>query len=315
LARSAAIEVVDAHHHLWDLGANYYPWLTDRVTVRVAGDYAAIRKDYLVSDFLADADSLGEAGMRLVGSVHVQAEHDHADPVRETRWLQGVADDPASRGVPQGIVAYADLAQAEGEVVGVLEGHAAASANLRGVRQMAHEALVDPAQPRPSLLDDAVWRRNVGLLTRFGLSFDLQVYPQQMAQAAGLVREHSEVQFVLCHTGLPAEAVRKGPRSEAFTQWRDGISLLAELPNVAIKLSGFGMFDREWSAPTVRPFVVAAIERFGPSRCMFASNFPVDSMACSYVTLWSRFEALTRSFSASERAALFGGTARRVYRV
>ena len=310
-----ALEIVDAHHHLWDLGANYYPWLTDRVTVRVAGDYAAIRKDYLVSDFLADADSLERSGMGLVRSVHVQAEHDHADPVRETRWLQSVAENPAARGVPHGIVAYADLAQTAAEVRRVLEAHAAASPNVRGIRHMAHEALVDPARPQPSLLDNPTWRRNVGLLVGFGLSFDLQVYPQQMVQAADLVREQPDLQFIVCHTGLPAEAVRRGPRSEAFELWRVGLARLAELPNVAIKLSGFGMFDRHWSAPTIRHFVMTAIELFGPARCMFASNFPVDSMACGYATLWDRFSAVTRAFSEPERAALFSETARRIYRV
>ena len=273
----ALLEIIDAHHHLWDLRANYYPWLTDRISVRVAGDYAAIRKDYLISDFLADADSLAEIGMRLARSVHVQAEHDHADPVRETRWLQAVADDPGSRGFPHGVVAYADLSQPEADVLRMLEAHAV-SPNLRGIRHMAHEALVDPANPQPSLLEHPTWRRNLALLTRFNLSFDLQVYPQQMAQAAALVREHPTVQFVICHTGLPAEAMRHGPRADAFTLWRDGIAQLAALPNVAIKLSGFGMFDRRWSAPTIHPFVLGAIDCFTP--------VPACSPATSQWTRW-----------------------------
>ena len=308
------LEITDPHHHLWDLRANYYPWLTDRITVRVAGDYAAIRKNYLVSDFLADADSLAGSGLRLTRSVHVQAEHDHADPVRETRWLQAVADDPSSRGVPHGIVAYADLSQPEPVVRRILEAHAD-SPNVRGIRHLAHEALVDPARPQSSLLDNPTWRRNLALLQRFTLSFDLQIYPQQMAQAAALVREHPTLHFILCHTGLPAEATLHGPRSDAFTFWRAGLTLLAELPNVAIKLSGFGMFDRAWSAPTIRPFVLAAVDLFSPARCMFASNFPVDSMACTYAAVWSRFDTLTRSFSATDRAALFSATANRVYRL
>ena len=308
------LEVTDPHHHLWDLGANYYPWLTDRVTVRVAGDYEAIRKDYLVGDFLADAESLVESGMRLTRSVHVQAEHDHGDPVRETRWLQAVADEPSSRGVPHGIVAYADLSRPEAEVRAVLEGHCAFG-NVRGVRQMVHEALVDPANPGPSLLDDPTWRRNVGLLAEHSLSFDLQVYPEQMEAAAAVVRERPDVQFIVCHAGLPAEATRRGPRSDAFRMWRAGLSRLAQLPNVAIKLSGFGMFDRQWSAPTIRPFVLAAIDLFTPARCMFASNFPVDSMAATYATVWSRYDALTRHFSKADRQALFSATANRLYRL
>lgn len=310
----ASLAVTDPHHHLWDLQANYYPWLTDRVTVRVAGDYTAIRKSYLLSDFLADAATLAGLGLHLTRSVHVQAEHDHSDPIRETRWLQSVANDSASPGVPHGIVAYADLSQPESQVIRTLEAHAAFP-NLRGIRHMAHEALVDPAHPQSSLLDDPTWRRNLGLLPRFNLSFDLQVYPQQMEQAASLVREYPTLQFILCHTGLPAEATRRGPRSPAFQAWRSGMSLLSQFPNVAIKISGFGMFDRQWSAPTIRPFVLTAIDLFTPARAMFASNFPVDSMASTYAALWSRYDALTKTFSAADRAALFSTTANRLYRL
>ena len=103
--------IVDAHHHLWDLRANYYPWLSDRIGPRMYGDYSAIRRDYLVDDFRGD---IGALPVRK--SVHVQAEHDAADPVRETRWLQAVADAPGSGGYPHAIVAYADLSAPERDV-------------------------------------------------------------------------------------------------------------------------------------------------------------------------------------------------------
>ena len=106
------LRIVDAHHHLWDLSANYYPWLTDRITERVCGDYAAIRRDYRLADFRRDA-----AGLNLVKSVHVQAEHDPRDPVREIRWLQAIADDPDSDGFPHAVVAYADLAAPDIEAI------------------------------------------------------------------------------------------------------------------------------------------------------------------------------------------------------
>jgi predicted TIM-barrel fold metal-dependent hydrolase len=88
------MQIVDAHHHLWDLGKLHYPWLAEPID-HPMGDYAAIRRNYLIGDFRADAARQG-----LVKSVHVQAEVDHADPVAETAWLQSVADDPASDGVP-----------------------------------------------------------------------------------------------------------------------------------------------------------------------------------------------------------------------
>ena len=93
------MQFIDAHHHLWDLSANYYPWLVDRITPRFYGDYTAIRKNYLLADFVRDI-----ADQPVVKSVHVQAECDHRDPVRETRWLQGVADAAENqRGFPNAI--------------------------------------------------------------------------------------------------------------------------------------------------------------------------------------------------------------------
>ena len=104
------LPVVDTHHHLWDLSANDYPWLTDRITTRVCGEYSAIRKNYLLEDFFDDAEDVN-----LVKSIHVQAEHDHTDSVRETRWLQKIADLPSSRGFPHGIIAFADLSRLDVE--------------------------------------------------------------------------------------------------------------------------------------------------------------------------------------------------------
>ncbi|MDP3226105.1 MAG: hypothetical protein Q8M96_23485, partial [Rubrivivax sp.] len=109
----ASLPVVDCHHHLWDLQANHYPWLTDRVTQRVCGDYAAIRKNYLLEDFRRDA-----ADVNLVQSVHVEAVADPSDPAKETRWLRSIADSTGSGGFPHGIVAYCDLGRADvGEVL------------------------------------------------------------------------------------------------------------------------------------------------------------------------------------------------------
>jgi predicted TIM-barrel fold metal-dependent hydrolase len=296
------LEIIDCHHHLWDLTANYYPWLTDKIGTRVCGDYAAIRKNYLLADFWRDA-----AGLTLVKSVHVQAEHDHADPVRETRWVQAIADRPESRGFPHGIVAYANLA--DPGVEAILEAHCQCR-NVRGIRQLLHEALLDPKNSGVSPLENPVWRKNLGVLPRFHLSFDLQVFPQQMAQALTVVREHPSLQFILVHTGQP---IRRD--AEGLEQWRRGMRALAGCPNVCAKISGLGMFDRQWTVESLRPFVLEPIDFFGPARCLFASNFPVDSMMSSYRRLWDAYATITTGFSDHERRQLFAGNAQRVYRL
>lgn len=297
-----SIEIVDCHHHLWDLSANYYPWLTDRVTARVCGEYSSIRRDYLLADFRRDA-----ADVNLIQSVHVEAVADPADPVRETRWLQRLADNPASDGFPHGIVAFCDLSRTDAG--DVLEAHCQC-ANVRGVRQMLHEPMLDSKKASPSLLEHEVWRRNFALLGEFGLSFELQVFPRQMAQALQLVRAFPDTQFVLCHAGQP------GDRSlEGMELWRTGMRLLAACPNLVVKVSGLGMFDRAWTVESLRPIVRDTIAAFGAGRCLFASNFPVDGMMSGYGRLWRAYLEIVSDFALPEQQALFAGNARRIYRL
>lgn len=301
---SFVARIIDAHHHLWDLGKNYYPWLSDRIGPRMYGDYAAIRRDYLAEDFQRDIGDLP-----VIGSVHVQAEHDPAAPVRETRWLQSVANASGNGGFPQAIVVYADLAAPPGEVESVLAAHCE-SANVRGIRQMLHQCLV-PAMGLPDdYLADDRWRNNIGLLARHRLSFDMQVLPPQARSAARLAGQHPDLDFVLVHAGQPRDRSVEG-----IAAWSKALRQLAELPNVSIKLSGFGMFHADWTVETLRPLILTAIDCFGPSRSMFGSNFPVDGLMRGYTALWQAYDEVTKSFSDPERDALFYGTASRIYRI
>ena len=298
------MQIVDAHHHLWDLGKLHYPWLAEPID-HPMGDYAAIRRNYLIGDFRADA-----AGQGLVKSVHVQAEVDHADPVAETAWLQAVADDPASGGLPSGIVAYADLASPE--VDGVLERHCS-HANMRGIRDMLN---FEPDTPRfcfaarGDLMQDPGWRAGYARLRAHGLSFDLQLWWQQMADAARLAADFDDIQMILNHTGMPRLF-----DPDYLAGWRRGMRELAAAPNVAVKISGLCMFDRGWSTDSIRPFVEHTIECFGVDRCMFASNFPVESLMSSYDSLWDAFSEITRDYSETERAKLFHDNAVRIDRL
>jgi predicted TIM-barrel fold metal-dependent hydrolase len=115
---------------------------------------------------------------------------------------------------------------------------------------------------------------------------------------------------MLNHTGLPH---RRDP--DYVERWRHGMRMLARMPNVAAKISGLGMFDHDWSADTIRPFVLDTIEIFGIERCMFASNFPVDKLASDYDAIWIAFDRLTADFSEDERRQLFHDNAARFYRL
>ena len=294
------MKIIDPHHHLWDLSKISYPWLEDEDKSAFFGSYVPLYRNYLVDDYLVDTHNQG-----LKASVHLQAECDHQDPLAETRWLSDVAE---IYGLPTAIVAFADFSG--DDIQAVLEQHCEFE-RVRGIRQILsyHQ---DPALTYTpgNLLEDDKWLANFGLLARFGLSFDLQIYYQQMKLAAGLAARHAGTQIILNHTGMPVERSEEG-----LEGWWTGMRILAACDNVAVKISGLGMADPEWTTGTIRPFVLETIELFGVERCMFASNFPVDSLFSDYDTLFHAYREITSDFSAGEQNQLFHDNAARYYRL
>lgn len=297
------IPFVDSHHHLWDTRRNHYPWLQEVDHDRGWGDWSPLREPYLPGHLWADAE-----GLELLKTVHVQANYDPADPVGETRWLHEIAEDPAARGVPHGVVAFADLSAPD--AARTLDAHLEYP-RMRGVRQVLNRH-PDPKLNRAprDFLADPVWRGNLGLLAARGLSFDAQVYHHQMADLADLARRCEDLTIVLDHFGMPAE---RDP--ENLDRWRRALARLAEIPNVVVKLSGFGMVDLGWTVESIRPFALHAIDCFGPERSMFGSNFPVDRLMSGYRRLWEAYGSVTADFTDEERRAMFRGTAERIYRI
>jgi predicted TIM-barrel fold metal-dependent hydrolase len=291
-------KIVDAHFHLWNLDENYYPWLTDASRPSLVQGRAALRRNYLVTDYLRDMGDLN-----VVAGVHIQAEHDPRDRVRESRWLQQVAAQPDARGFPQAIVADADFASPDVEQV--LEQHAS-FANTRGIRFALHRRLDEPYDP----LEDPAWVRNFPLLARYRLSFDLQLFPRQAKAAVDLIRRNPDVQFVLTHCAMPFQ---RDPGNVAL--WSRGLRAYAEHPNVAIKISGFGAFDPDWSARSIDPVVSEVVAAFTPARCMLASNFPVEGLVKPYRDIWNVFLEYFAPYSKDEQDMLFWRNAARIYRI
>ncbi|MEE9381602.1 MAG: amidohydrolase family protein, partial [Hyphomonadaceae bacterium] len=264
------------------------------------GDISALQETYSVRDYRADISDLN-----VVKSVHVQAEHDEADPVAETRWLQGQAD---MGGFPHAIVGFADFSRAD--VEDTLARHAE-FANVRGIRQiLSHHP--DPAYCHApnEYLKDENWCARIASLKAHNFSFDLQIYPHQVGDALPLIDANPETRFIVNHALEPwngSEDVR--------AIWQQGVKALAERSNVSMKISGFAMFLRPFKTATIEPYVLSLIEAFGTGRCMFASNFPVDRLHCTYVEIYSAFSAITSSFSEDERTALFACNAARIYRI
>ncbi len=297
------MKIADAHHHLWDLENHIYPWLQEPVE-HFVGDYTDIQRTYLIDDLRRDASEF-----ELARSVHLQAEYDHANPVGETAWLQSVHDDPVAGGLPSAAVAYADL-QAD-DVENVLARHCEYPL-MRGIRYMLNYANETRFRfaTRNGLMQNPAWLRGYRLLAKYGLSFDCQVWPWQLTEAAILAAENPDVPIILNHTGMP---IRRDP--EGIEEWRDGIKALAGNPNASAKISGLGMLDRQWNAERIRPFVLDTIDAFGTERCMFASNYPVDRLFGPYGEIWRAFDEITTGFSSKERSNLFHDNAVRIYRL
>ena len=300
------LRVVDPHIHLWNREKLHYPWMA-HAGGNFMGPCEAILKTHEVAEFLADAQ-----GVEVLKVVHIDAAHDPAAPLKETQWLQSLADAtgaPGAPGMPQGIVAYADLSSPD--VDALLEAHAA-QRNVRGIRQTLN-VHADPFYDYVGrhFMREPAWRRGFALLRRHGLSFDLQIYPSQMAEAAELARAHPDTPIVLNHTGM---FVDRGSVA-GWRRWRDGLRALAACPNVAVKISGLGMIDHQWTLESLRPYALEAIDAFGTARAMFASNFPVDRLYSSYAALWSAYERIVADMSDSEHDALFRSNAERFYRI
>ena len=336
LTKEEALEpelpICDPHHHLWD-----YPdgLPEDKVPV-----FARQPRHYLLPELLEDTGG----GHNIVKTVFMECNsmYRKSGPqelrwVGETEFVQGIAAQSESglygtTEVAAGIVGFVDLTL--GDAAGpVLEVQVAASPNrFRGIR---HISTWDPANNLTSrsrianLLSDANFRKGFAKLHSLGLSFDAWLYHTQLGELSDLAKAFPDTTIILNHIGGPLGfGTYAGKREAVFEVWKKGIAELAMHSNVSIKLGGMGMpiMGFGWHehpkppsstelAGGMKPYLSWCIDKFGPSRCMFESNFPVDKKSYSYTVLWNAFKRFSKGFSTGERAALFHDTAVRIYRL
>ena len=295
------MRIIDAHHHLWapqspdlDLG---YVWLKDIGAPKPFGDPTPIQRDYLLPEFL------GEAERPLAASVHVQCDPRLPDPVAETAFIQDISD---RSGHPIAIVGFSDLSAPD--FADTLARHRAYP-GLRGIRQILSYL---PERPDLSfaatnLLDDPVWRDNYARLAETGLSFDLQLYPEQMQQAAEFIATHPQVPVVIDHLGSPHDRTAEG-----HARWHAGMAALAALDHVAVKLSGYAMFFGADLGAAPARITRDILTLFGAERVMFGSNFPVDKLHLRYPDL---LDFITAQVDDAHRDAVLADNAARFYRI
>lgn len=293
------MRVVDGHFHVWrqaDL-----PWLQGPSQPRIFGAYDAIKRDYPMAEYRADAGGAG-----VDAAVYVQANWPPERAEDEIAWVESVA---LETGWPQGVVGYADLTVPD--VRPALD-RLARYPRMRGVRQQLHWH-ANPAYrfaARPDLARDETVRRNLGRLADYGWSFDLQVFAAQMPGAAELAAACPRVTFVLQHAGMLEDLSDPGR-----ALWRDNLALLAAEPNVVAKLSGFGTFLHRNDPAHVAWMIGETVAIFGAERCLFGSNFPIEKLWTGYGVLITAFQDGAAGLSQAERQAIFNDTARRVYRL
>jgi predicted TIM-barrel fold metal-dependent hydrolase len=325
------LEVVDAHFHLW--AAREFP--------DPAAPGAMLQTSrYLRDDFLADARG---AGHRVAQAVYVECGSgyytdgpEHLRCVGETAWAAQQA--AQSRGADghetiAAIVAHADLRHADLETL--LDAHAAAGqGRLRSLRQSAArlenpaDRLLAGAAPAGLYADPAL-RRGLAKVAERGLVFDAFLFHFQLDELADLARAVPAATIVLNHLGAPVGYSGGAAESDpVFAAWSRSIDRLADLPNLVVKLGGLASIVTQYDAhtrprpPSSQDFVAErgayfhhAIRRFGPERCLFESNFPVDSVAIGYGSLWNAFKTIAAAHGAAAARQMLAGTARRVYRL
>ena len=293
------IPFVDAHIHLWDLQHIRYAWLTAPFAEDGPnGSVEAIAQDYGLADYRADLSK-----WNVVGAVHVDAGADPLQALDETRWLEGLGD-----ALPSGIVAYAPL---DNPQVDTLLAAQAAHPRVRGIRQIVNWH-ADPQRTYSArdLTQDAQWQAGFARLAAHGLSFDLQCYPGQMPALAPLFARNPDVPVIINHLGMPVIGDADG-----IGDWRAGLTALAAIPHVAIKLSGLGFLARGWTLDQVRPFLLETIDLFGTDRCMFASDTPTDKLFAPIDRYLETYHTVVADFSEDERRDMFGRNANRLYRL
>jgi predicted TIM-barrel fold metal-dependent hydrolase len=293
------LTIVDAHHHFWDPERNYHPWLRDKPIPGFRyGDYGALARRYLADEYLADARNYHVAGL-----VYVETEWDPADPVGEMRYVAGLRRDC---GFPTVAVAQAWLDHDDaGSVIERL-------VDFDFVRSVRHKprANATPAERRPGGMTDPRWRQGFAVLARRLARFDLQTPWWHLGEAAELAGDFPDVSIILNHTGLPSDR-----HPDAIGAWCEEMAMLAGYANVAVKISGLGVRGMPWTVEANREIVLTTIDLFGIERCMFASNFPVDSLCATFDEIYGGFDEITRDFSEDERRLLFADNARRLYDV
>ncbi|MGV4925946.1 amidohydrolase family protein [Streptomyces sp. BHT-5-2] len=276
--------IIDAHHHVWDLSVRDQDWIS-------GPELASLRRDFALSDLGPQTLVTGVDRTVLVQTITV---------AEETPELLALA---AESDMVAGVVGWTDLTASD--VAGELDRLRALPGGewLRGIRHQVQ------GEPDPWWLTRPEVLRGLRTVAAAGLVYDVVVLPHQLPAAASAARHLPELTFVLDHLGKPPIA------SGQLEPWSQAVRELASLPNTVCKLSGM-VTEADWHTWTVdalRPYAETVLDAFGPRRLMFGSDWPVCTLAASYAEVVDATGALLAGLGPDDKAAVWTGTAERVY--
>jgi predicted TIM-barrel fold metal-dependent hydrolase len=295
-------QILDSHQHFYDARLLRYPVFLTRSPgfEALVGDYGSMPRVYLPQDYARDT-----AGLTVAKTVWAEFISD--DPIGEVEWAEALAH---QTGRPNGLIGLVDFLSPDLERT--LDTYQSAT-HLRCVRQHLGWHPTNPLLrfgAAPGLLSNSNWRRGLAALRRRDLVCELEVFSPQLIEFASVAASFPDVKFILPVMGWPLDLTAEGQAN-----WSTGLAAVARHPNVAVKIFGLEcIFGIRWTFAQVRPWILNAIEKFGPNRCMFASHMPICKLACSFQDLYRTYFSVIRDFSAVEQRRLLHDTAADIYR-
>lgn len=295
-----SVQIIDAHHHLWELRRFPYLWLKPEAGPRAFGDHSAIKRDYLASEHAFNLS------VDLIGSVHVQANAGAPDPVDETAWVE---EETRSFSWPVAIVG--EIRLSDEDPAEAIARHSRTAA-FRGFRVFAGYD-DDPKWRQctdPEFLRSAKLQVLAEALARRRLSLDVVLHAQQLPAVAELAAAFPDLPIVINHLAQPRKSDLK-----AAAEWREGILRASDEPNLYIKISGLWTIDRDWRPEVIAPFLAHVVQAFGAARCMYGSNLPIEMVMMPPDLQVPRLLAGLGPIAKEARDAIFRRTAAGFYRL
>ncbi len=258
------LKIVDSHHHFWDLSMKKHPWLCEKPLINFRyGNYEKICKNFLYDDYIKVSEN-----HNIYKTIHMEAEWNKNNPIGEIIWLEKIYK---KFGLPNGAVGQIWLHEKGSEL---LLKEYSKHPIVRGVRQKPN---YDNSKNPIVKLSDKSFRNGFKNLEKYNLHFDLQIPWEYLDDVKLLADDFPNTLIILNHAGLPHDRTKNGLKN-----WSNAINIINLCPNIIVKISGIGVPNLVWNKTNNEYVIKHLIDKFGPKKCMFGSNFPVDSLCATY---------------------------------